>query len=154
MLREAGDPVTTVATAPPPPGAVSTYGQTEWSLNASVAFFRSLARGCLLSDGGTAYVLDLSEEVVPEQGWGLGSVDLPANWRMGMKGGWGPEGSASGSYLVRQSGVIRSGSRGIAIAMMALAESGSFEGGIEALDQLASWLVANLKSLGGAAVPC
>ena len=77
-LRAAGDNSTVVATAPPPPGAVSTYGQTEWSLPGSVAFFRSLGRGCLLSGSGTDYVLGLMGEVIPEQQWGLGEAGFPS----------------------------------------------------------------------------
>ncbi|MDX6609994.1 MAG: hypothetical protein QOF85_1919 [Solirubrobacterales bacterium] len=154
VLREAGDRVTTLATAPPPPGAVSTYGQTKWSLGGSVTFFRSLARGCLLDENGTAYVLGLMEGVVPEQSWGLGEAAFPSDWKVGMKGGWGPEGSAGGPYLVRQSGVLRSGSTGIAVAMMAQADSGSFEGGVQAINQVANWLATSLRGLGGPAVRC
>lgn len=154
VLRAAGDRTTTIATAPPPPGAVSTYGQTQWSLKDSATFFRSLARGCLLNENGTARVLGLMEEVVPEQRWGLGETAFPAAWKVGMKGGWGPEGSATGPYLVRQSGVIESGSAGIAVAMMAQADSGSFEGGVEAVNRVADWLTASLQSLGAPAAPC
>ena len=154
VLREAGDRTTTVATAPPPPGAVSTYGQTQWSLKDSVAFFRSLARGCLLNENGTPYVLGLMEEVIPEQRWGLGEAAFPAAWKVGMKGGWGPEGSATGPYLVRQSGTIENGSAGIAVAMMAQADSGSFEDGVEVVNRVAGWLAASLRSLGTPAAPC
>jgi beta-lactamase family protein len=77
VLRKAGDPATTVATAPPPPGAVSTYGQTRWSLAASTDFFRALARGCLLDAADAEYVLGLMEEVTPEQRWGSAKLDFP-----------------------------------------------------------------------------
>jgi hypothetical protein len=150
ILRSAGDNTTVVATEPPPPGAVSTYGQTDWSLPASVEFFRALGRGCLLDREGTAYVLGLMEEVIPEQRWGLGAADFPSTWQVGMKGGWGPEGSESGPYLVRQSGVVRNGGAGLAVTMIALADSGSFESGVEALNQIAVWLSENLRGLGPA----
>lgn len=147
-LRRSGDRSTVVATDPPPPGAVSTYGQTVWSLPASVELFRALGRGCLLDPRGTAYVLGLMEEVIPEQRWGLGEASFPPTWRVGMKGGWGPEGSESGPYLVRQSGVIRRGGAGVAVSIAAQADSGSFEAGVEALNRIATWLKANLRSLG------
>jgi hypothetical protein len=75
-LRESGDGSTAIATAPPPSGAVSTYGQTEWSLPASVKFLRTLDRGCLLDPDDTDYVLGLMEEVIPEQRWGLGEANF------------------------------------------------------------------------------
>lgn len=145
-LRAGGDRATAVATAPPPSGAVSTYGQTEWSLTASTRFFASLARGCLLDRAGTENVLRLGEEVVPEQSWGLGEAGLDQAWRVAFKGGWGPERSASGPYLVRQSGVLRHGDTGIAVAIAAEADTGTFEAGVAALDLVAAWLADNLRN--------
>jgi hypothetical protein len=153
-LRAAGDDSTVVATAPPPPGAVSTFGQTEWSLPGSVDFYRSLGRGCLLDGSGTDYVLNLMSEVVPEQRWGLGEPGFPPSWQVGFKGGWGPEGSAAGPYLVRQSGVLVHGEDGVAVAMIAQANSGTFEGGISALNAEAAWLKENLRGLGPKAEAC
>jgi len=154
VLRRAGDRATTIATALPPSGAVSTYGQSLWSLSESTVFFRSLSRGCLLDPAATLYVTGLMEEVIPEQRWGLGEAAFPAHWQIAMKGGWGPEGSASGPYLVRQSGLLRDGKAGIAVAMMAQGDSGSFEDGVSAIDHLAEWLRANLRGLGGPTVKC
>ena len=148
LLGQAGDSSTRVATAPPPPGAVSTWGQTEWSLSASVDFYRALGRGCLLDPEKTDYVLGLMEEVVPEQRWGLAEAGFPPAWQVALKAGWGPDGSESGPYLVRQSGIVRSGESGIAVTIIAQADSGSFESGIEAVTTTASWLRQNLRSLG------
>jgi hypothetical protein len=148
VLRKAGDGATTIATDPPPSGAVSTYGQSEWSLSASVEFVRALARGCLLDDSGTEYVLGLMGEVTPEQRWGLGEAGFPSRWQVAMKGGWGPEGSAEGPYLVRQEGVVREGGSGVAVAMMARASSGSFADGVDAVTRIAGWLRENLHGLG------
>jgi hypothetical protein len=147
-LHRAGDGETVVATATPPPGAMSTFGQTEWSLRDSARFLHALGRGCLLDHAGTAYVLDLMEEVVPEQRWGLGEASFSPSWQVSLKGGWGPEGSASGPYLVRQSGILRHGDRGVAVAMIAQADSGSFDAGIEAIGRISAWLAENLASLG------
>jgi hypothetical protein len=153
-LRRAGEDSTVVATAPPPSGAVSTFGQTIWSLRASTEFFAALGRGCLLNSDDTEYVLDLIGEVIPEQRWGLGEAAFPPMWRVAFKGGWGPEGSASGPYLVRQSGLLSNGGAGVAVAMIARADSGSFEAGVEAIDHIASWLAAELHGLGADARPC
>jgi beta-lactamase class A len=152
VLRLAGDSSTTVATAPPPPGAVSTYGQTDWSLLSSVRFYESLANGCLLGPSSTEYVEGLMESVIPEQRWGLGEAGFPSGWSVGMKGGWGPE--ASGAYLVRQSGFVRDGNRGVAVAMMAIDDSGSYSAGAADLTQMAQWLAAELQGLGPAASGC
>ncbi|MGN6202034.1 MAG: hypothetical protein ACTHNY_06475, partial [Solirubrobacterales bacterium] len=146
VLEDAEDTTTTVATAPPPPGAVSTYGQTEWSLFDSVQFYGRLVDGCLLEPGGTEYVEGLMESVIPEQRWGLGEAGFPGAWHVGMKGGWGPE--PSGVYLVRQSGFIRDGDRGVVVAMMAIDDSGSYPAGANDLTQMAQWLAGELKGLG------
>jgi hypothetical protein len=147
-LAKAGDLSTVVATAPPPPGAVSTYGQTEWSLGESAQFFRSLGQGCLLESEGTDYVEGLMQEVIPEQRWGLGEAQFPPAWSVAMKGGWGPEGSAEGPYLVRQSGIVRDGTRGVAVTMIAEDESGSYPAGAADLTHIAQWLAKQLLGLG------
>jgi hypothetical protein len=143
---------TTVATAPPPPGAVSTYGQTEWSIGEASAFYRALADGCLLGSTGTAYVLSLMRDVIPEQRWGLGGAAFDPNWSVAMKGGWGPE--AGSGYLVRQSGVVQSGSAGVAVTMIAEDRSGSFEAGAADLTRIATWLRENIRGLGQPASGC
>jgi hypothetical protein len=140
VLAESGDTTTVVATAPPPSGAVSTYGQTEWSLDGSVAFYRALACDRLLSPEGSEYVLGLMEQVVPEQHWGLGEAGFPSGVQVAFKAGWGPEGSASGPYLVRQSGILRRGNSGAVVTIMVQDSSGSFEAGVSDLNQIAVWL--------------
>jgi hypothetical protein len=152
VLRMAGDSATTVSTARPPPGAVSTYGQTEWSLLGSIQFYGGLVDGCLLSTGGTEYVEGLMESVIPEQRWGLGEAGFPSGWSVGMKGGWGPE--ESGAYLVRQSGFVREGNRGVVVAMMAIDDSGTYPAGAGDLTQMAQWLAGELRGLGPAASGC
>jgi hypothetical protein len=90
-------------------------------------------------------VLGLMGSVVPEQQWGLGSVEIPEATYVGFKAGWGPEGSASGPYLVRQSGIVQRGDgSGFAVTLMAESGSGSFDGGVATLDQLAAWLAENI----------
>ena len=144
---------TTVATAPPPSGAVSTYGQTEWSTGEATAFFRALANGCLLGPAGTEYVLGLMRNVIPEQRWGLGEAGFDPGWSVGMKGGWGPE-AGSGAYLVRQSGLIQSGSSGVAVTMIAEDSAGSFGAGAQDLTRIGVWLRKSLRNLGPPASGC
>jgi hypothetical protein len=147
VLADSGDTTTTVATAPPPSGAVSTFGQTEWSLEGSVDFYRALACDRLLSSTETEYVLSLMEQVIPEQRWGLGEAGYPSDVRVAFKAGWGPEGSASGPYLVRQAGILRKGDSGVVVTMMAQDDSGSFEAGVSDLNQVAAWLQEHSGSL-------
>ena len=146
VLAQSGYP-TPVATAPPPPGAVSTWGQTDWSLSNSAGFYRALACGQLLGGQSTAYVVSLMEEVIPEQQWGLGEAGIPGT--AAFKGGWGPDGSASGPYLVRQTGILRSGSSGAVVTIAAQDDSGSFEAGIRDLDAVAAWVRDNVRLTAG-----
>jgi beta-lactamase class A len=154
VLHEAGSASTLVATAPPPPGAVSTYGQTEWSLLDAAQFFTALGRCEVLGPAGTGLVESLMEEVISEQRWGLGEAGFPAGWRVAMKGGWGPEAEAGGGYLVRQSGLVQDGNGGVAVAMIAMDESGSYPTGAADLTKMAQWLAGELHGLGPAYAGC
>jgi hypothetical protein len=147
-LHAGGSTGTEVATAPPPPGAVSTYGQTEWSVGEAAHFFAALGRCEVLDPQGTEYVESLMEDVIPEQRWGLGEATFPSGWRVGMKGGWGPEAESGGGYLVRQSGLVRDADGGVAVAMVAVDDSGSYPAGAADLTQIAQWLAGELKGLG------
>ena len=152
LFRVSGDEETEVTTAPPPPGAVTTFGQTEWKPSNAVKFFSALARQCLLSPQGTKYVLGLMQRIEPSESWGLGSAGFT---RVAFKGGWGPE--PNGAYLVRQSGIVDVGSsRAVAVAIVAFppAGGGSFETGTEMLTQTATWLREHLKLVSRASVPC
>jgi hypothetical protein len=140
VLRMSGDSETVVTTAPPPPGAITTFGQTEWSPGEAVKFFRALALGCLLSSSQTSYVLGLMESIEPSESWGLGSAGFSS---VAFKGGWGPENG--GGYLVRQSGIVdpQSSSKGVAVAIVAFAPS--FGTGTEMLTSTATWLRHHLR---------
>ena len=148
VLHETGSPATVVSTAPPPQGAVSTYGQTEWSLEEAAQFYASLGRCEVLGPAGTQYVESLMEQVIPEQRWGLAEAGFPSKWRIALKGGWGPEVESGGAYLVRQSGIVQDRRGGIAVAMIAIDETGSYSAGAADLTKMAQWLAGELKSLG------
>jgi hypothetical protein len=152
LFRQSGDDETIVATAPPPTGAVTTFGQTEWTPNNTVKFFGALARGCLLGPQGTDYVLTLMRDIEPSESWGLGSAGFVY---IAFKGGWGPE--PTGAYLVRQAGIIDPGSpQAVVVAIVALPPSGarSFEIGTEMLTRTAVWLREHLKLRPRVPVPC
>lgn len=138
LFRRSGDGRTVVATAPPPPGAVTTFGQTEWTPGDADRFFRALADGCLLPRSQTTYVLGLMQHIIPSESWGLGAADFRAP--VAFKGGWGPERSG---YLVRQSGIIDPGSnRGVAVSIIARPPAGedSFGVGTQIVTETAQWL--------------
>ena len=138
---------TQVATAPPPPGAVSSWGQTEWSLAASTAFYGALACGAYGSQEA-ALALGEMESVIPEQQWGLGQAQFPSGAQVAFKAGWGPDGSESGPYLVRQGGVIRSANGQLVVTIAAQDSGGSFDAGVSDLDRLADWVAENLPISG------
>lgn len=147
VLAESGYP-TVVATAPPPPGAVSTWGQTDWSLDNSAGFYRALACEELgLSQSQTEYVLGLMEEVIEEQQWGLPRAGI--NGDVAIKAGWGPD--TGGSYLVRQTGVLRSenGSGGAVVTIAAEDSSGSFDAGVADIERVAQWVRDNVNPNAG-----
>lgn len=149
LFRESGDDQTVVATAPPPPGAVTTFGQTEWAPGQAVRFFRALADGCLIEPSQTSYVLGLMQRIVPSESWGLGEASFGVP--VAFKGGWGPEQSG---YLVRQSGIIDPGSpRGVAVSIVAYPPAGgdSFGVGTQMVTQTAQWLAHEvvLQDAGG-----
>jgi hypothetical protein len=144
-LAASGYP-TQVATAAPPSGAVSSWGQTEWPLVSSVGFYRALACEDLgISEADTAYVIGLMESVISEQQWGLGQAGIDG--RVAIKAGWGPDGSSSGPYLVRQAGILRStsGNSGVVVTIAAQDSSGSFEAGVQDLDAVADWVRDNVN---------
>lgn len=150
-LHEGGSTSSVVATAPPPAGAVSTYGQTEWPVGEAVRFYHGLAT-CQVP--GTSYIEGLMEQVIPEQRWGLGEASFPSEPRVGMKGGWGPDSEAGGGYLVRQSGFVQNAEGGIAVAMIAIDDSGSYPAGADDLSAIAQWLAGELKGYGPAYHGC
>lgn len=145
VLSQVPNGATQVATAPPPPGAVSSWGQTQWSLVASTEFYGALACG---SYGSVGNVLGDMENVIPEQQWGLGQAEFPSGSSVSFKAGWGPDGSESGPYLVRQAGIIQAPAGGAVVTIAAQDSSGSFEAGVSDLDRVADWVAQNVPLTG------
>jgi hypothetical protein len=138
LFRLAGDSNTRLVLGPPPPGAITPFGQTGWSAADSARFFAALAGGRLLSEADTRYVLDLMAAVIPEQSWGLGSLRQPA----AFKGGWGPD--PNGMCLVRQGGLMLDSGTVISLVAQPPVCDNSFDLGVQMLTQAAGWTVAEL----------
>jgi hypothetical protein len=133
VLRETGDPTTVQSQRVRP--EFSAFGQTDWSLTDQVRFL-SIA----VCDKTNEPVFALMGEVQSDQRWGIGTL---ADSR--FKGGWGP--LPTGSYLVRQMGVLVGPAGMIAVALAAQPDSGKFDDGIAALTAMARWLTDHLSAL-------
>jgi hypothetical protein len=133
VLRQTGD-ATTVQSKKVRP-EFTAFGQTAWSLTNQVRF--TSVAGC---DSVNASIFALMGRVARDQRWGIGGIPDAQ-----FKGGWGP--SPTGSYLVRQLGVLSAPHGRIAVALAAQPSSGKFEDGTAALTEMARWLTAHLGSL-------
>ena len=132
MLHSAGDSATQVSAVGR--AGFSPYGQTLWSVAAQTRFMSSLARGCLLDQASTTYLLGLMNQVVPDQRWGFGSLPSVS----ALKGGWGPD--SGGGYLVRQMGLLSTPSgRLLAFAAAVRPSDGAFGSGTVVLGKIAAW---------------
>lgn len=104
------------------------FGQTDWSLPAQAQFAASLP-----CRDDSAFVLDAMGSIISDQQWGLGTITGSQ-----FKGGWGP--GADGGYLVRQFGIIPSGTGQLAVAIAAEPTSGSFDDGTAMLTEIGRWI--------------
>ncbi|MFI6363924.1 hypothetical protein ACIBG0_14380 [Nocardia sp. NPDC050630] len=136
VLREGGDTKTTVPATKTRSDA-SAFGQADWALTEQVRFASRLP--CLQESSS---VIDLMEQITSSQRWGLGELTGAE-----FKGGWGPD--TSGSYLVRQFGLIQGPGGQIAVAVATQPDSGTFADGINILDKLATVISQHLDELSG-----
>jgi hypothetical protein len=134
VLKEAGDSTTTVQSQKVRP-EFTAFGQTYWPL-VDQARFLAFA----VCDNRNAPIFSLMGQVEQDQRWGMGTIPDAQ-----IKGGWGP--SLSGSYLVRQIGILSAPTGTIAVAMAAAPASGSFADGTHDLTEVANWLTAHLAAL-------
>ncbi|MEV4235190.1 MULTISPECIES: hypothetical protein [unclassified Nocardia] len=136
VLREGGDTKTTVPATKTRSDA-SAFGQADWALTEQVRFASRLP--CLSQSSD---VIDLMEQITSSQRWGLGELEGAE-----FKGGWGPD--TSGSYLVRQFGLIQGPAGQIAVAIAIQPDSGSFSEGTNILDRLATVISQHLDEFSG-----
>jgi hypothetical protein len=133
VLRQSGDPTTVQSQKVRP--QFSAFGQTDWPLAEQVRFLSAA-----VCDNANAPIFRLMGEVQADQRWGLGAVSGSQ-----FKGGWGP--SPTGGYLVRQMGVLTTSRGRIAVALAAQPASGTFDDGVSALTQMATWLTSHVSAL-------
>ena len=133
VLKEAGDPTTVQSQKVRP--EFTAFGQTDWPLIEQARFL-----AFAVCDNRNAPIFALMGQVEQDQRWGMGTI-LDAQ----IKGGWGP--SPSGSYLVRQIGIVSTPTGTIAVAIAAAPASGSFADGTHDLTEVANWLTAHITAL-------
>ncbi len=137
VVHECGDAATVVEaqrTRPP----YTAFGQTQWPLDRQARFAAGLP-----GLGDAATVIDLMRGLIRGQRWGLAARGFAA------KGGWGP-GSAD-DYLVRQFGILPTGSAHVGVALAA--EARAFEAGVDFINAMTDWLVGQLPAIGRAPTP-
>jgi hypothetical protein len=135
VLRAGGDTGTAVESRRLRP-EFSAFGQTQWPLARQAVFAAHLP--CMPA---AAPVVSLMKNTIPDQRWGLATVNAPT------KGGWGP--GSGGGYLVRQFGIVGTPRGDVAVALAAEPNNGSFDSGVAALNQMTEWLKANAAALPG-----
>jgi hypothetical protein len=133
VLHKYGDPTTVEWRKLRP--EFTAFGQTIWSLTNQARF--TAAAVC---DSSNEEIFKLMGQVEDEQSWGLGVIPDTR-----FKGGWGP--SKTGSYLVRQLGVLKSPAGFTAIAVATQPASGSFNDGTNELTEVAKWLTSHRAEL-------
>jgi hypothetical protein len=133
VLRKYDDPTTVEWRKLRP--EFTAFGQTIWSLSNQARF--TAAAVC---DSGNAPIFTLMGQVEDEQSWGLGVIPDTR-----FKGGWGP--STTGSYLVRQLGVLKTPTGLTAVAVATQPASGSFIDGTQELTEVSKWLTSHMAEL-------
>lgn len=108
----------------------SPFGQTIWSVTDQARFAAAL--GCAPDESSAGQVHELMAEVVPDQRWGIGTLD-----NAHFKGGWGPQ--PGGGYVARQLGDAEVDGQRYAFAVSARAADGSFQTATGDLTRLVTW---------------
>jgi hypothetical protein len=133
VLSKYGDPTTVEWRKLRP--QFTAFGQSIWSLTNQAPF--TAAAVC---DSGNTQIFTLMGQVESDQRWGLGVIPDTR-----FKGGWGP--SPTGSYLVRQLGVLKTRTGLTAVAVATEPASGSFNDGTQELTEVAKWLSSHVTEL-------
>ena len=134
ILQETGDNHTVVQSEKVRP-EFTAFGQTDWPLTEQARFLAVAA-----CDDRNTPILDLMGQVEAGQSWGIGTIPGTR-----FKGGWGP--SLSGSYLVRQIGLLETDNRAVSVAIAAQPDSGSFDDGVGDLNEVTNWLTEHMAEL-------
>jgi len=145
MLRQAGDNETVISTEGR--DSFSTYGQTDWSLNAQNRYMAALANGCISDPATRDYIFNDMSKVTSDT-WGLGSAGVPAKW----KGGWGP--GVDGKYLVRQMGTMTVSGKELVVTLAAIPDDGTFESGQAMASSIAQYVASNLSDYVSGPISC
>lgn len=132
VIREAGDAATVVESRRLRE-AYTPFGQTRWSLVDQARFAAGLTQ---VADASP--VVDLMRVLTIDHRWGLAAKGFAA------KGGWGP--GLGESYLVRQFGIVPSGSGTVGVAIAAEVSGGEYEAGVDVVNRLADWVVGEALS--------
>ncbi|KQB84807.1 hypothetical protein [Corynebacterium lowii] len=132
VLREGGDDHTRVETRKVRP-EFSAFGQTHWAVADQAAFATALP-----DVKGAQPVLEAMGQVIPEQSYGLGTIE-----GMRFKGGWGP--GVDGAYTARQMGVLSTPCGVKGAALVARPQGGTYEEAQALLTQAAEELAPHLR---------
>lgn len=131
VVNEGGDAATVVESQRRRP-RFTAFGQTQWPLDRQARFAAGLP--CI---GDAATVIDLMHRLTRGHRWGLAAKGVAA------KGGWGP--GLAGDYLVRQFGIVPTGSAHVGVALAA--EARAFEAGVDIINTMTDWLVGQLPAI-------
>lgn len=113
------------------------WGLTRTTARQQVALFSHLPD--LFPKRHREYAMKLLATVVPSQRWGVGQVDLPANWLLYFKGGWG-----SGTGAVdHQTALLMNGEQRLVLSITTT-NNPSHRSGTKTLEGVASRLLAGL----------
>lgn len=141
LLTATGDPSTR-------PGRSATGGSVAFGLTAWRPVDSARFTAMLPCAPHAAPVLDLMGQVIPEQSWGLGTVEDAR-----FKGGWGP---SPRGYLARQLGILpRADGRSVAVALATQPTdgTGTHEQAGAALSETTRILVSLLSAEDGGSCP-
>jgi hypothetical protein len=133
VIREAGDPVTTVEPRRTRAGYTA-FGQTQWSLAGQARFAAGLTQLA-----GACEVVGLMTDLCAEHQWGLAAKGYAA------KGGWGP--GVAGEYLVRQFGIVSTATGNFGLALAAEVPDGGYRAGVDVINDLTEWVVEHFAEL-------
>jgi hypothetical protein len=111
------------------------FGQTIWSLTNQARF--TAAAVC---DTANTPIFTLMGQVENDQRWGLGFIPCTR-----FKGERGP--SPTGSYLVRQLGVLETPTGLTDVAVATQPASGLFTDGTQELTEVSKWLSQHMAAL-------